>query len=112
MQEEWKQSIVANYEVSTHGRVRNIETKHILALEKEEKGYCRLSVVIDGKKKHYPVHRLVAKAFIPNPYNYPQVDHIDSDKTNNHISNLRWCTNKQNSQWRTERRRKEEQWKN
>lgn len=56
-------------------------------------GYMRISL---GGGKQDTTHRVVAKAFLPNPDNYPMVDHIDNDGSNNHVSNLRWCTNKQN----------------
>ena len=106
MKEIWKQSIVANYSVSNLGRIRNDKTNHIIKPDKEEKGYCRLSVKIGGKRKHFPIHRLVAIAFIPNPNNKAQVDHIDNDKTNNCVDNLRWVSNKENSNYRWERIRK------
>lgn len=104
--ELWCSNIVKGYDISTLGRIRNNKTNHIIKPDKEEKGYRRLSIKVNGKKKHYAVHRLVAIAFIPNPNNLPQVDHIDGDNTNNKVSNLRWCSNKQNAQWRWERIRK------
>ena len=109
-QEIWKQSYVNGYEVSSFGRVRNAKTQRIMSCEHEEKGYQRLSIIVDGKKKHFAVHRMVALAFIPNPENFPQVDHIDCDKTNNNVSNLRWCSNKQNTLWRLENGRKRLLW--
>lgn len=106
MKEIWKQSIVENYEISNYGRIKNTKTNHIVKPDKEEKGYCRLSIKVNGKKKHFAVHRLVAIAFIPNPENKKQVDHIDNNKTNNRVENLRWVSNKENAQYRWERIRK------
>ena len=58
----------------------------------------RTITIIDksGISKNVLIHRLVAMAFIPNPNNYPQIDHVDGDKGNNNVDNLRWCTAKQN----------------
>lgn len=61
------------------------------------KGYKRVHLAIDGKKFARFVHRIVAEAFLPNPQKLPLVNHIDGDKTNNSVSNLEWCTAKENS---------------
>lgn len=104
--EIWRSNIVNGYDISTLGRIRNNKTGHIIKPDKEEKGYCRLSIKVNGVKKHYAVHRLVALAFIPNPLNKKQVDHIDNDKSNNRVDNLQWVSNKENSQYRWQRIRK------
>lgn len=106
MQEIWKQSIVENYAISNLGRVKNLKTGNIIKPDTEEKGYKRLTIKVNGVKKHFAIHRLVAFAFIPNPQNLPQVDHIDNDKSNNRVDNLRWVSNKENASYRWERIRK------
>jgi hypothetical protein len=61
-------------------------------------GYLCCNLRENGKRKHFSIHRLVALVYIPNPDNLPEVDHIDGDHTNNHVSNLRWCSRSQNNQ--------------
>lgn len=59
-------------------------------------GYKYVNLYKNGHMYSVKVHRLVAQAFIPNPNNYPQVNHIDEDKSNNCVENLEWCSVEQN----------------
>jgi hypothetical protein len=86
-------------EISNEGRVRSLlrGEPRILKTQVDNNGYHRIRVTIERVKASYKVHREVAKAFICNPDNLPQVNHIDGDKNNNCISNLEWVTNKDNA---------------
>jgi hypothetical protein len=87
-----------NYAVSSFGRVKNVRTGIILKARNDKDGYLRVNLYEDAIRKTHQVHRLVANAFIDNPDDKLCVDHKDNDKTNNHISNLRFATSKENSQ--------------
>ena len=67
------------------------------SLTSRNKKYKAISITQKGKQKHYYIHRLVAEAFIPNPNNYPMVNHIDGNSLNNNVDNLEWCTAQQNT---------------
>ena len=92
MEEIWKN--IKGYgnicQVSNFGRIKC--DKSIKTPYKEKKGYLRIAL----KGKKHLVHRLVAEAFIPNPENKPYIDHINTDRTDNRVENLRWVTNKEN----------------
>ena len=83
------------YFVTSEGDVYN-DKGHKMALKENEDGYLVLKIFVDGKAVYPGVHTLVATAFIPNPDNLPQVNHIDGDKTNNCVNNLEWVTAKDN----------------
>ena len=90
-----------NYSVSNLGNVKNNKTGLILKQFSRSKTCRYLSVNLcnKGKMKTFSVHQLILKAFIenPNPELYNQIDHIDNNKLNNNLSNLRWCSHSQNN---------------
>lgn len=86
-------------EVSNMGRVRSLlrGTPTILKTQTDNKGYHRIRVTIEQEKMSYKVHREVARAFIANPGNLPQVNHKDGNKNNNSVDNQEWITNRDNA---------------
>ena len=84
-----------NYEISSHGRIRNNITNRILIQNDNGQGYSQVNLSKDGIIKMYTIHALVAHAFVPN--NYPCIDHISRDKSNNMFTNLRYVTFSMNS---------------
>ena len=93
----------SRYSVDTEGNVYGPKGNKLCFMT-NHKGYLSCKVTYDDiqKTKTCTAHRLVAKAFIPNPENKPQVNHIDGDKTNNNVSNLEWVTNAENQRHSTE----------
>jgi len=85
------------YAVSNLGNVLNIKTGLILKSGFDSRGYYIVSLYKNGKRTMKKIHRLVAEHFIDNPNNCECVDHIDRDRTNNSISNLRWCSYSENN---------------
>ena len=112
-QEEWRdiQGFEGCYQVSNMGRVRSVSrivragknkqrrtNGKMLSPWKTKHGYLHVNL---GRLKRQSIHRLVAKAFIPNPNNYPDVNHKDEDKANNIASNLEWCNHSYNALYGT-----------
>ena len=85
------------YEVSNLGKVRNIKSGRVLKTSLNNNGYLRLWLCENNKRKHLYLHRIIATAFIDNPEEKPCVNHIDENKTNNDLSNLEWCTVRENN---------------
>ena len=84
------------YEVSNLGKVRNIKSGRVLKTSLNNNGYLRLFLCKNNKRKHLYLHRIIATAFIDNPDEKPCVNHIDENKLNNDLSNLEWCTVREN----------------
>lgn len=96
--EIWKdvQDFPQKYEISNKGRLRNKTTNHIYKQTNKKGDYFTIILYDDNHKKSVRIHRLVAKTFIPNPNNYPCVNHKDLNKQNNNVNNLEWCTQSYN----------------
>ena len=85
-----------NYAVSNYGNIKNIKNNKILKPYKNKNGYMEYTFCQNNIKATFKIHRLVGFYFIDNPQNKPYINHIDGNKTNNHASNLEWCTAKEN----------------
>ena len=100
--EEWRdiEQFKGEYQISNFGRIRNYRTKKVLKNYISPEGYICNSLRHSKEERTHTVrvHRLIAEAFIPNPNNYPIINHIDGNKQNNNIENLEWCTAQHNIQ--------------
>lgn len=89
------------YLITDDGKVYSLLTDKFLSLKLTSDGYYEVALCSDitpSKRKYVRVHRLVAYQFVPNPNNYPVVDHLDCDKGHNHYTNLEWVTVLENTQ--------------
>lgn len=95
--EKWKdiQGYEGLYQISNLGNVKSIK-KGIIIGDVIKGGYRRIPLYKNGKYKRFMIHRLVAEAFVKNPDNKPEIDHIDGNPLNNKVDNLRWCNHTEN----------------
>lgn len=84
------------YFVTSCGKVWSYKQNKFRKLEKTRNGYYRIALCNDNSRKDFFIHRLVAAAYLDNPNNLPQVDHIDRDKEHNYVNNLRWTSSEEN----------------
>ena len=107
--EEWKiiDGFDGMYLISNYGRLKSLKGKkeRILKTFINCHGYEQISILHNKQKHKLGIHRLVAMAFIDNSNNYPVVNHKDEVKTNNHVSNLEWCTVEYNNNYGTRNQR-------
>lgn len=112
MEEVWKDipGFEGYYQASTLGKVRSVDryVKYkdtdgvalrkgkILSPKTSNKGYLETTLMKEGKTYYRRIHQLIASAFLPNPNNYPYINHINEDKMDNRVENLEWCTPKYN----------------
>lgn len=96
-----------DYTIYEDGRIWSDKTNKFLKVAHSSQGYTTVELFNEEGSRRLSVHRLVAEAFIPNPNEFPCVNHIDECKDNNHVENLEWCTAKYNINYGTgmERRR-------
>lgn len=112
MKEYWKniKGYEELYQVSNNGYIKSLKRiswngkgyhekkEMILKIQFDGRKYPQVTLSINGKIKTFRIHNLVANAFIPNPLNKRTINHIDGNKSNNHISNLEWNTYSENNQ--------------
>lgn len=111
MKEVWRniEEFKGLYQISNLGRVKSIDRMityrtgikrftrgKILTVSKNKLGYPQITLSKNDKEHSRRIHRLVAQAFLPNPNNYKEVNHIDGNKSNNVVTNLEWCDRSHN----------------
>jgi hypothetical protein len=104
-QERWKPIADSSgeYQISDHGRVKSLKFGKEKIMKPYLVGdlgnqYWAIGICTNGKRKNHKIHKLIALYFIPNPFNKLTVNHKDCNKLNNHIDNLEWATQKENTQ--------------
>lgn len=97
--EIWKpiDGYIGIYEISSFGNVKVVKSGKLRKSRERQNGYWQINLSLNGKKKTYSIHQLVARAFLPNPLGYKQINHKDFNPSNNNMDNLEWCDSKYNN---------------
>lgn len=105
MDEEWRdiKGLEGKYQVSNLGNIKSLprngtrkKPRSIIPFTSSTSKYWAVQLHTPSGRKRFLIHRLVAEAFIPNPEDRPEVNHIDGIKLNNIVNNLEWCTREEN----------------
>lgn len=104
--EIWKHHPSLPIKCSSYGRIERENGMKTFGTRMNRKANYKRVHLQSSRTVFRLVHRLIAETFLPNPENLPVVDHIDENKANNKVSNLRWCTHQQNREWYYKNRRK------
>lgn len=87
-----------NYSISKHGVITNLKTGRVLKITRNQKGYCQVQISSNGYAKTITIHKLVYNTYVGEVPNGYEINHIDGNKENNHVSNLETVTKKENMQ--------------
>lgn len=122
MKEVWKDVVGYEglYQISNTGKVKSLpkwagkslRKERILKTPPDKDGYIKVVLCKNNKTRFLSVHRLMAEVFIPNPNNFPQINHKDENKQNNNLDNLEWCTCKYNINYGTRTERASKRFRN
>ena len=101
MKEEYKKiKNFSHYRIYNTGKIYSEFINRFITPTKDSGNYLQNTIVDDfGNRKTIKTHRLVAMAFLPNPNNYPDVNHKDFNRQNNNVENLEWCTEEYNTHY-------------
>jgi len=96
--ETWKdiKGYEGYYQASNLGRIKSVRSNKIMSVKKQSRGYPQINFHVNGVRKILYIHRIIAETFLQNNEKFKTVDHIDENKKNNSVLNLKWCSQNEN----------------